>query len=240
MRSLFIFTLATAALLAGCKDPVESTVPEMDAPESVARVREVIENNIDPAQYKLLSIRWSEGEELSNRLELLELEMVGTEGTAWRQSFTVGDPGPATTTDEAGKTGMVDKAGKAGKAGKTGVMDKAGNAGKAGEIKSTRRGKTFDFATVPHITPYDMDAEVIMSQLHTAKTMIDVEMYDIRSVGQYEIKIDPVSALRRTSFIVRITDKQGATRREGQNTVTTYYEIRFDVDGEGNVTMKEE
>lgn len=97
MKKIFTITLLAAAVaFTGCESVGLKTI-KMDSAESLTRVAETIEKHIDNAEYKVVSAYWYEREELSNNLEYMLVEMVGTDGALYSQTFKVGgdNQGPA-------------------------------------------------------------------------------------------------------------------------------------------------
>ncbi len=90
MKKIFTFTLLAAAIaFTGCETLGLKTIG-MDSEDSVKRVAETIKKHVKPAEYKPVSIYWYEREELSNSMEYLQVEMVGTDGKLYTQNFKVG------------------------------------------------------------------------------------------------------------------------------------------------------
>ena len=66
----------------------------------------------------------------------------------------------------------------------------------------------------------------------------DVE-YVYRGVGNFSIDNNGKGDEIKYDFSINIVEKEGATRQEGRRIVTDYYEVKFDVDKDGNMKMRD-
>lgn len=90
MKKIFTISLLAAAItFAGCESIGLKTI-KMDSEQSIERIAETIEKHVNTAEYKVISLNWYEREELSNSMEYMLAEMVGTDGSLYSQSFKVG------------------------------------------------------------------------------------------------------------------------------------------------------
>jgi hypothetical protein len=212
MKRLLI--LAAAALLTGCGGAEQKKTIAMDQQEAVVRVAEVVRGIVDPAQDKLIKISWHEGEELSGELGYLVLSSIGADNQAYTRRVELAENGAA---------------------------GERGTSLQAGEREKVRINlHKVAFADAKFLTAEDLDPAVIMAQIGLAAPMIDAGMYTVRSVAGYSVEIDPANGEKKAGFVLRITGKEGATEHLGGQTVTSYYEIRFDVRPDGSVAMIEE
>ena len=87
-----ILLLALAALvMASCGD-MASKLGGMktDSPDVLEKAKELAKANFDPAQWKVVSVDWSEGagqDELTGEVASVRFYMIDKDGKAWQQSF---------------------------------------------------------------------------------------------------------------------------------------------------------
>ncbi|MCD7973913.1 MAG: hypothetical protein LUG18_14850 [Candidatus Azobacteroides sp.] len=90
------------------------------------------------------------------------------------------------------------------------------------------------------VKPLDIDAinkENIRKYIEEAKGMIP-EGYSFKSMGGIEFNSDKEGNLIY-KLTLNATEDGNSTKVQGRNIVTEYYEFTYDVDKDGNVTMKD-
>lgn len=98
-KSSLILVAVVAAFCCGCNSLGMGGGPKMDSVEATMLVKQTIADKIDNSQWKVYRVRWQEGDELGNELELLTVYMVNTSGACYSQSFNLFGTGRGTVSD---------------------------------------------------------------------------------------------------------------------------------------------
>jgi hypothetical protein len=94
-----------------------------------------------------------------------------------------------------------------------------------------------DVVTVgPDGLPFDQ----VPVQIANAVKMIDSKLYEFRGIGNYTLKPTTSTDPIKHSFVLQVTKVGEGTKRTGRMVETTYYELKFEVDAAGKMTMTEE
>ena len=80
MAALLVSCNNVSSMLGGAKYPADQT-------ESYAKAVEILKEKIDTTKFKIFAMRFQEGEELSNDLSSISLDMVNAENYAFRQAY---------------------------------------------------------------------------------------------------------------------------------------------------------
>lgn len=80
MAALFVSCNNVSSMLGGAKYPA-------DQAESYAKAVEILKEKIDTTKFKIFDMRFQEGEELSNELSSISLDMVNADNFAFRQAY---------------------------------------------------------------------------------------------------------------------------------------------------------
>ena len=80
MAALLVSCNNVSSMLGGDKYPADQT-------ESYAKAVEILKEKIDTTKFKIFAMRFQEGEELSNDLSSISLDMVNADNYAFRQAY---------------------------------------------------------------------------------------------------------------------------------------------------------
>lgn len=80
MAALLVSCNNVSSMLGGAKYPADQT-------ESYAKAVEILKEKIDTTKFKIFAMRFQEGEELSNDLSSISLDMVNADNYAFRQAY---------------------------------------------------------------------------------------------------------------------------------------------------------
>lgn len=80
MAALLVSCNNVSSMLGGVKYPADQT-------ESYAKAVEILKEKIDTTKFKIFAMRFQEGEELSNDLSSISLDMVNADNYAFRQAY---------------------------------------------------------------------------------------------------------------------------------------------------------
>lgn len=91
-KSRIIFLALAALFMVSC-DNVKSALGGMktDSAEVLDKAKELAKANFDPAQWKVVSVDWSEGigdDELTGTVSSIRFYVIDKDGRAWQQSFS--------------------------------------------------------------------------------------------------------------------------------------------------------
>lgn len=218
-----IFNLLAAAVLTltatSCNGAGGFGQLAMDSPEAVTKVKEVVSENVKPDEWKLVDLEWNEGngnnEKLGNNLNQgnISVKMVKANGQVFTQNFL-------------GQMGW-----------------------KPTDISPDHwYDEGLDYAKITPIDVSKLDPAAIVRHIEAAKKMIPAE-YEFKSLARFEITAGIPSGSngkgeytdRQTmSFMLNVTEKGNETISNAGTTSTIYYELNFEVDADGRLTMKEQ
>lgn len=220
-RTIINFLAATVLTLAAasCNGTGGFGQLAMDSPEAVTKVKELVTENVSPNEWKLVEVGWTEGnsdnEKLSNNLNqgYVSVKMVKSNGQVFTQSF-IGQLGwkPSDITPDH----WYDEG--------------------------------LDYAKTTPIDASKLDPSAIVKYIDAAKKMVPAE-YEFKSLGSFEITAGiPAGSSGKgeytdkqtINFTLNVTEKGNETVSNAGTTSTIYYELHFEVDADGQLTMKEQ
>ncbi len=211
-----IAATAIATAVSSCGGGLGFGKIAMDSEEAVNKVKDIVTESVNPSEWKLVEIEWNEGtsdrEKLGNDLGQgsIFVKMVRANGQVFTQGF-VGQLGFKPT--DLSPDHWYDEG--------------------------------LDYDKVTPIDASKLDPAAIVAQIDKAKSMIP-EDYEFKSVASYEITAGiPASSsgkgeyttAQTAEFRVNVVEKGNETVSNAGSTSIIYYEIDFDVDADGNVTM---
>ncbi len=219
MKAKFLNLMAialTASAITSCGGASSFGKLAMDSPEAVEKVKEITTKNVDPKEWKLIQVEWSEGtsdsEKLENNLNLgsIFVKLVKPNGQVFSQGFL-------------GQLGW-----------------------KPADISPDHwYSQGLDYEKITPIDASKLDPATITKQLEEAKAMIPAE-YEFKSLAEYRIKAGvPESSSGkgeyvsdyRTEFTFNVIEKGNETVSNAGTTSIVYYEIDFEVASDGTLTM---
>lgn len=90
-KSRVILLALAALIMTSCGDVVSNLGGmKTDSPEVFDKAKELAKANFDPAQWKVVSVDWSEGigdDELTGKVSSIRFYIIDKDGKAWQQSF---------------------------------------------------------------------------------------------------------------------------------------------------------
>lgn len=186
----------------------------MDSPESVDKVKEIVTTNVNPDEWKIIELSWSEGSgsgKLENNLNngSIFVKMVKKNGQVFTQPF---------------------------------IGELNWKSGKISPDSWYDNG--LDFEKVVAVDATKLDAATIMKQLEEAKKQIPAEyafksLAEYRIESDITKSGDTYNPDLLTTFTVNVVEKGNETVSNAGSTSIVYYEIKFDVAPDGTVTMQE-
>lgn len=208
--------MLTASAMTSCGGAGTFGKLAMDSPEAVEKVKEITSKNVNPDEWKLIQLEWSEGlsdsEKLENNLNLgsIFVKLVKPNGNVFSQGFI-------------GQLGW-----------------------KPSDISPDHWYKQgLDYEKITPIDINKIDPTAITKQLEEAKSMIPDE-YEFKSLSVYRIEAGiPTSSSGkgeytpdyRTEFTFNVVEKGNETVSNAGTTSIIYYEIDFEVSPDGKLTM---
>ncbi len=93
------------------------------------------------------------------------------------------------------------------------------------------------FAKKPEIKFSEIDYSKFQTVIQNTIKMVPEEV-DFKNVYSVRMNLNPDPSKYTYDIEVHATPKEGATEFQGRNIVTNYYELEFEADGAGNVTLK--
>lgn len=190
----------------------------MDSEEAVNKVKDVVSGNIDTNEWKIVEIDWNEGTGDAATLENnmnnggIYVKMVKDNNQVFVQNFL-------------GQLGW-----------------------KPTDIDTDHWYEALDYEKITPIDVANLDVAGIMKHIADAKAMIPEE-YEFRSISRYEIKAGipqnregegEYTSATTTDFTINVVEKGNETVSSAGTTSIIYYEIKFNVDADGNLTMETE
>ena len=216
MKAKFLNLMAvalTAGAITSCGGASSFGKLAMDSPEAVEKVKEITTKNVDPKEWKLIQVEWSEGEKLENNLNLgsIFVKLVKSNGQVFSQGF-LGQLGwkPADISPDHWYSQGLDYE-------------------KITPIDASK----LDPAA---ITKQLEDAKAMIPAEYEFKSLAE---YRIKagvpesSSGKGEYVAD-----YRTEFTFNVIEKGNETVSNAGTTSIVYYEIDFEVAPDGTLTMK--
>ncbi len=211
-----IAAAAVACTMASCGVGGFGTLA-MDSEDAVNKVKDVVTNNVDPNEWKIIQLDWDEGSsndaKLGNNLYQgsIYMRLVKSNGQVFTQGFS-------------GQLGF-----------------------QATQISPDYwYEKGLDYEKITPIDVSKLDPAAIVKQIEDAKKMIPAE-YEFKSLAEYRMKAgvpqnkDGEGEYKTEStieFTINVVEKGNETVSNAGTTSIIYYEIDFNVAPDGTITME--
>lgn len=207
MKKLKMLAAAAVVLIAASCGLIGGTA--MDNGKAVEKVKSLVGENIDTAQYKIVEISWSEdglrgmeSDKLSNSLHRVDVVLMDKDGRLYKKAF-------ADVDLKAGETEPIDE-------------------------KDLPRG--FNPSEVKTVDLASIDTAAYSRIIIEAVRSIPAE-YEFESLGKYTISGIGSKQLDE-KFTLNVTEKGKSTEFKGKRVVTNYYMVDFRVEN-GKAVMEE-
>ena len=206
MTALLVSCNNESSMLGGAKYPADQT-------ESYAKAVEILKEKIDTTKFKIFAMRFQEGEELSNDLSSISLDMVNADNYAFRQAYYL-DGRVGQMNDYSTSVNEIDYAKIKGIS--LSAIDPAAIGRQIEEAKQLLpEGHTFQSVSVYEI-----------SEVHPRSTGL---MNRGRDIGAQE-----------ADFKICFTEDGKETETSGGQVTHLYYEAKILVNADGTITPEEE
>lgn len=215
-KILFGATIAlVASVLTSCGGTGGFGKLEMDSADAVTKVKELVSDNFDSNEWKLVEMNWNEGSgdraTLENNLNLgyVSVKVVNAKGQVFVQSFI-------------GQTGFTPS-----------------------NISPDHWYSYLDYEKIKPIDMTKFDPAAIVKILDEAKAMIPEEYefksladYEIKAgVPDNREGEGEYTAEQTASFTINVVEKGNETVSNAGTTSIIYYEIDYKVAADGTITM---
>lgn len=206
MTALLVSCNNVSSMLGGAKYPADQT-------ESYAKAVEILKEKIDTTKFKIFAMRFQEGEELSNDLSSISLDMVNADNYAFRQAYYL-DGRVGQMNDYSTSVNEIDYA----------------------KIKGISLS-AIDPAAIGR------QIEVAKQLLPEGHTFQSVSVYEIsevlpRSTGLMNRGRD--IGAQEADFKICFTEDGKETETSGGQVTHLYYEAKILVNADGTITPEEE
>lgn len=206
MTALLVSCNNVSSMLGGAKYPADQT-------ESYAKAVEILKEKIDTTKFKIFAMRFQEGEELSNDLSSISLDMVNADNYAFRQAYYL-DGRVGQMNDYSTSVNEIDYAKIKGIS--LSAIDPAAIGGQIEEAKQLLpEGHTFQSVSVYEISEVLPRSTGLMNRG--------------RDIGAQE-----------ADFKICFTEDGKETETSGGQVTHLYYEAKILVNADGTITPEEE
>lgn len=212
----FAAVAGMAALLVSCNN-VSSMLGEAKYPadqtESYAKAVEILKEKIDTTKFKIFAMRFQEGEELSNDLSSISLDMVNADNYAFRQAYYL-DGRVGQMNDYSTSVNEIDYA----------------------KIKGISLSAIDPAAIGRQIE----EAKQLLPEGHTFQSVSVYEISEVlpRSTGLMNRGRD--IGAQEADFKICFTEDGKETETSGGQVTHLYYEAKILVNADGTITPEEE
>ena len=206
MTALLVSCNNVSSMLGGAKYPADQT-------ESYAKAVEILKEKIDTTKFKIFAMRFQEGEELSNDLSSISLDMVNADNYAFRQAYYL-DGRVGQMNDYSTSVNEIDYA----------------------KIKGISLSAIDPAAIGRQIE----EAKQLLPEGHTFKSVSVYEISEVlpRSTGLM-IRGRDIGA-QEADFKICFTEDGKETETSGGQVTHLYYEAKILVNADGTITPEEE
>lgn len=206
MAALFVSCNNVSSMLGGAKYPA-------DQAESYAKAVEILKEKIDTTKFKIFDMRFQEGEELSNELSSISLDMVNADNFAFRQAYYL-DGRVGQMNDYSTSVNEIDYA----------------------KIKGISLS-TIDPAAIGRQIE---EAKQLLPEGHTFQSVSVYEISEVlpRSSGLMNRGRD--IGAQEAEFKICFTEDGKETETSGGQVTHLYYEAKILVNADGTITPEEE
>lgn len=206
MAALLVSCNNVSSMLGGAKYPADQT-------ESYAKAVEILKEKIDTTKFKIFAMRFQEGEELSNDLSSISLDMVNADNYAFRQAYYL-DGRVGQMNDYSTSVNEIDYA----------------------KIKGISLSAIDPAAIGRQIE----EAKQLLPEGHTFQSVSIYEISEVlpRSTGLMNRGRD--IGAQEADFKICFTEDGKETETSGGQVTHLYYEAKILVNADGTITPEEE
>lgn len=206
MAALLVSCNNVSSMLGGAKYPADQT-------ESYAKAVEILKEKIDTTKFKIFAMRFQEGEELSNDLSSISLDMVNADNYAFRQAYYL-DGRVGQMNDYSTSVNEIDYA----------------------KIKGISLSAIDPAAIGRQIE----EAKLLLPEEHTFQSVSVYEISEVlpRSTGLMNRGRD--IGAQEADFKICFTEDGKETETSGGQVTHLYYEAKILVNADGTITPEEE
>lgn len=206
MAALLVSCNNVSSMLGGAKYPTDQT-------ESYAKAVEILKEKIDTTKFKIFAMRFQEGEELSNDLSSISLDMVNADNYAFRQAYYL-DGRVGQMNDYSTSVNEIDYA----------------------KIKGISLSAIDPAAIGRQIE----EAKQLLPEGHTFQSVSVYEISEVlpRSTGLMNRGRD--IGAQEADFKICFTEDGKETETSGGQVTHLYYEAKILVNADGTITPEEE
>lgn len=206
MAALLVSCNNVSSMLGGAKYPADQT-------ESYAKAVEILKEKIDTTKFKIFAMRFQEGEELSNDLSSISLDMVNADNYAFRQAYYL-DGRVGQMNDYSTSVNEIDYA----------------------KIK----GISLSAINPAAIGRQIEEAKQLLPEGHTFQSVSVYEISEVlpRSTGLMNRGRD--IGAQEADFKICFTEDGKETETSGGQVTHLYYEAKILVNADGTITPEEE
>lgn len=206
MAALLVSCNNVSSMLGGAKYPADQT-------ESYAKAVEILKEKIDTTKFKIFAMRFQEGEELSNDLSSISLDMVNADNYAFRQAYYL-DGRVGQMNDYSTSVNEIDYA----------------------KIKGISLSAIDPAAIGRQIE----EAKQLLPEGHTFQSVSVYEISEVlpRSTGLMNRGRD--IGAQEADFKICFTEDGKETETSGGKVTHLYYEAKILVNADGTITPEEE
>lgn len=206
MAALLVSCNNVSSMLGGAKYPADQT-------ESYAKAVEILKEKIDTTKFKIFAMRFQEGEELSNDLSSISLDMVNADNYAFRQAYYL-DGRVGQMNDYSTSVNEIDYA----------------------KIKGISLSAIAPAAIGRQIE----EAKQLLPEGHTFQSVSVYEISEVlpRSTGLMNRGRD--IGAQEADFKICFTEDGKETETSGGQVTHLYYEAKILVNADGTITPEEE
>ena len=206
MAALLVSCNNVSSMLGGAKYPADQT-------ESYAKAVEILKEKIDTTKFKIFAMRFQEGEELSNDLSSISLDMVNADNYAFRQAYYL-DGRVGQMNDYSTSVNEIDYA----------------------KIKGISLSAIDPAAIGRQIE----EAKKLLPEGHTFQSVSVYEISEVlpRSTGLMNRGRD--IGAQEADFKICFTEDGKETETSGGQVTHLYYEAKILVNADGTITPEEE
>lgn len=206
MAALLVSCNNVSSMLGGAKYPADQT-------ESYAKAVEILKEKIDTTKFKIFAMRFQEGEELSNDLSSISLDMVNADNYAFRQAYYLD-----------GRVGQMN--------------DYSTNVNEIDYAKI--KGISLSAIDPAAIGRQIEEAKQLLPEGHTFQSVSVYEISEVlpRSTGLMNRGRD--IGAQEADFKICFTEDGKETETSGGQVTHLYYEAKILVNADGTITPEEE
>lgn len=206
MAALLVSCNNVSSMLGGAKYPADQT-------ESYAKAVEILKEKIDTTKFKIFAMRFQEGEELSNDLSSISLDMVNADNYAFRQAYYL-DGRVGQMNDYSTSVNEIDYA----------------------KIKGISLSAIDPAAIGRQIE----EAKQLLPEGHTFQSVSVYEISEVLPRGTGLMNRGRDIGAQEADFKICFTEDGKETETSGGQVTHLYYEAKILVNADGTITPEEE